>query len=430
MGTMSFESMWAPVLEWMGMSADDYNEVLPNWQNAGTDMIPMSVVYGNNTLSASQSNAMYGQEVFLRIKNSLIWLEDSYGEASYTSDPGDDDKETYLNHVWIIRSTGGSGLRTDVDPKDGQCIKYDDKIYIQSNRIDNQWLSGGRNDGNNDVKTRNIYEETNKRYHYEWIVASSKSIYGESQADPKSGECVGLRDNVYFRQMLVNKPDPALTYWGPTRRPSNNTLYLNDWDGDLDFNEGKPLCGMESKHDNGREDRLFALYKCSMKEGQQYRQTVGNAQTIALTNYDETFQLTCDQNKVMVGLYSHHDNGPEDRQWRATCVQYKDTYTDNCVSSPDNTEGYFNEYDATFDYKCPTGKVLTGLDSKHSNFNEDRKFKFTCGNIVPHRNRWLTGGGAWSDHSGFWTDVQSGDHRSGSVSSYYYKWSFEAHQNS
>merc|ERR1712076_150327 len=135
--TMSFESMWAPVLEWTGMSADDYDEVLPNWIFAGTEMIPKSDVYANSTMSAARAYAKYGHKMFLRIKDSLIWLEDSYGEAVYTSDPGSESKTTELNHVWIVRSEEGSGLRTDSDPKAGNCIKYGDKIYLQSNRVDN-----------------------------------------------------------------------------------------------------------------------------------------------------------------------------------------------------------------------------------------------------------------------------------------------------
>jgi len=44
---------------------------------------------------------------------------------------------------WIIRSEVGSDKRTDKDTKHGQPIKYNDIIYLQSNTLDNRYLSGG-----------------------------------------------------------------------------------------------------------------------------------------------------------------------------------------------------------------------------------------------------------------------------------------------
>lgn len=43
--------------------------------------------------------------------------------------------------------------------------------------------------------------------------------------------------------------------------------------------------------------------------------------------------------------------------------------------------GYVNDWDATFNYDCPSGKVITGVYAVHDNDKEDRRFKFTCSYI-------------------------------------------------
>ena len=43
--TMSFESMWSPVVEWLGVSTADFVDVFPNAVKAGTPMISKSAMY-------------------------------------------------------------------------------------------------------------------------------------------------------------------------------------------------------------------------------------------------------------------------------------------------------------------------------------------------------------------------------------------------
>ena len=39
---------------------------------------------------------------------------------------------------------------------------------------------------------------------------------------------------------------------------------------------------------------------------------------------------------------------------------------------------YVNDWDNTYNYSCPDGKVLVGVGSKHDNRKEDRRFRFQC----------------------------------------------------
>merc|ERR1740124_1798844 len=49
--------------------------------------------------------------------------------------------ETYR---WTVRSESGDGNIDDPDPKSGDCIAYNDKVFLQVNTINNMWLTGGR----------------------------------------------------------------------------------------------------------------------------------------------------------------------------------------------------------------------------------------------------------------------------------------------
>jgi len=58
------------------------------------------------------------------------------------------------SYEWIVRSSPGNGIRSDQDPNQGSCVKFGDKIYLQVNSLDNHWLTGGGDSGNAGVTTR------------------------------------------------------------------------------------------------------------------------------------------------------------------------------------------------------------------------------------------------------------------------------------
>ena len=159
--------------------------------------------------------------------------------------------------------------------------------------------------------------------------------------------------------------------------------YENDWDGRVQQNDGNPLCGMEAVHHNDHEDRKFQFRTCDIVES-QYAVKSGNDHVTDYTNYDAEFRLECEANKVLIGVESYHHNHYEDRRWRVTCRQFQDSRTENCVGFP-NT--YVNNWDARVSYTCPSGKVLTGIDSVHSNEAEDRRFRFKCCSLLIHKSR-------------------------------------------
>ena len=69
-----------------------------------------------------------------------------------------------------------------------------------------------------------------------------------------------------------------------------------------------------------------------------------------------------------VSNFSQHVNYYKDRVWNFEC---KDTFVSEpeCLWSP-----YVNDLDQEFSFKCPQNYVLTGVNSYHSNYYEDRRW--------------------------------------------------------
>ena len=82
---------------------------------------------------------------------------------------------------------------------------------------------------------------------------------------------------------------------------------------------------------------------------------------------------------------SEHHNGSEDRRFKFQC-----SFTDNTVTVLKPTwSAFLNNFDQPLDYTCPKGQVMVGQYSVHGNGVEDRRFKARCAEIKarpPHPN--------------------------------------------
>ena len=88
-------------------------------------------------------------------------------------DGGYEENTAGSTYQWTLRSESGNGNIDDQDPRNGECIAYNDIIFIQVNFIDNKWLTGARGGDSEGVLTRNCrdggYEESILST-YQWIV--------------------------------------------------------------------------------------------------------------------------------------------------------------------------------------------------------------------------------------------------------------------
>merc|ERR1711975_156727 len=80
------------------------------------------------------------------------------------------------------------------------------------------------------------------------------------------------------------------------------------------FAANQAIIGFTSYHSNHREDRRWKVL-CSTFHGVNIR---GDGWPGWQTNWDATWSLSCGH-KPMVGISSYHDNGKEDRRWRIRC---------------------------------------------------------------------------------------------------------------
>jgi Dermatopontin len=165
--------------------------------------------------------------------------------------------------------------------------------------------------------------------------------------------------------------------------PDLQTKWANNWDGQLDFSNGSPLCGMQSEYNSWHKDRRFKFRTCKLDEaGTDFVLKAGSQETFK-SWWNEPFMFLCDQDKVMTRLKSSTDSFYQDRRWQATCTHFKNTRTNSntCegfdIVAPSRGESD-NAVKEFFDFKCPVGKVLTGVFADHVTLAHDRTFKFRC----------------------------------------------------
>merc|ERR1712054_101196 len=109
---------------------------------------------------------------------------------------------------------------------------------------------------------------------------------------------------------------PLVTTFGANQRSHHWYGWINNWDHRFDFScpANQAIIGFTSYHSNHREDRRWKVL-CSTFHGVNIR---GDGWPGWQTNWDATWSLSCGH-KPMVGISSYHDNGKEDRRWRIRC---------------------------------------------------------------------------------------------------------------
>lgn len=85
------------------------------------------------------------------------------------------------------------------------------------------------------------------------------------------------------------------------------------------------ISGVHSYHDNGKEDRRWK-YNCCFVDGYCYD---GCQWTGYENEYDEYMDYTVTEGYYITGVKSKHDNGKEDRVW-----QYKECKLVKCSDLP------------------------------------------------------------------------------------------------
>merc|ERR1711959_398856 len=145
---------------------------------------------------------------------------------------------------------------------------------------------------------------------------------------------------------------------------------INGWDGHMNWhtNGHTYVSGLQSWHNNHREDRIFRPLVTNIGSTQHGRHITG-----FVNNMDGTFAYTCPTNKAIVGFYSYHNNGNEDRRWRFYCAHFH-----GVGFRAGGWPGWQTRMDAHFAIGCGTNPAI-GFSSYHDNGKEDRRWRIRCG---------------------------------------------------
>merc|ERR1712023_40008 len=150
--------------------------------------------------------------------------------------------------------------------------------------------------------------------------------------------------------------------------------WINNWDQPLNYVRGVGtnyyLSGSKGVHSNWYEDRRFQVINTRIGN------TVDHAQTTSEVNgWDAEFAYTCPSNTVITGLQSYHSNWYEDRRWKITCGRFKGMSVQASA-----WPGYQTKWDAEWGIGCGHNPMI-GIGGKHSNWYEDRLFRIRCGKL-------------------------------------------------
>jgi len=165
-------------------------------------------------------------------------------------------------------------------------------------------------------------------------------------------------------------------------KTNNETLskaYLNDWDGRFRWAcpYNRPISRIQSEHSSWYGDRRFD-YRCEAHPLLSVSSTTCRWTDGWINDYEESINYSCSGAGYVSGFESKHSNWYEDRKWKVKCCSGSGTCLTEC-----RTSGYVNGWEADMDYSVPDGKVITSVrTSEHSYWYEDRRWKFRSCKLV------------------------------------------------
>ncbi|GLD67223.1 uncharacterized protein AKAME5_001858100 [Lates japonicus] len=131
-----------------------------------------------------------------------------------------------------------------------------------------------------------------------------------------------------------------------------------EWDNELggvlsrQCPSGQALSGITSVHNDGKNDRLWAISCKAFKE----------RGTCRLSDYANSYcagmDFKCADNEVIAGAYSVHHSYYQDRRWRFYCCRVPGFVLFNCKEEPK-----INYWKENFSWAVPSSNFLTGVKS-------------------------------------------------------------------
>ncbi|XP_060605363.1 hemagglutinin/amebocyte aggregation factor-like [Ruditapes philippinarum] len=160
---------------------------------------------------------------------------------------------------------------------------------------------------------------------------------------------------------------------------------VNDYDGHMKFecaSRNQFISRVSSVHSNHREDRVFHM-SCRNFPINVAGLTPSCYWTGYINDWDKQMIFQCSGNGYIGGFQSDHHNRHEDRRWKVKCCNMKGIYLAGCNHTP-----WTNDWDNKQNFNVEPNRVMTGINSIHSNQKEDRLYRYmTCEPIRIKKDR-------------------------------------------
>ncbi|XP_052069112.1 dermatopontin-like [Mytilus californianus] len=150
--------------------------------------------------------------------------------------------------------------------------------------------------------------------------------------------------------------------------------WVNKFVEPVDFScpNGQALSVIHSEHNNYFEDRKWSL-GCRSTGG-QYDHCY--CTPFYVNDWDDFFNFQCSHYGFLTGIKSIHDNHFEDRRFRFKCCAISGKDLSQCQTT------FRNKFDQPNTVNVPTGSVVRGVSSTHSNYYEDRQYSWKICKLV------------------------------------------------
>ena len=95
--------------------------------------------------------------------------------------------------------------------------------------------------------------------------------------------------------------------------------------------------------------------------------------TTPYSDFDDHFYVDCGEDSFISSIDSFFSPRRGDRRFSYECHKYEGWSTGAC-----SWTDWVNDFDQEFDFACGDQEVMQGMDTYHSNFREDRRFRYKC----------------------------------------------------
>jgi len=155
---------------------------------------------------------------------------------------------------------------------------------------------------------------------------------------------------------------------------SRRTCFTNRYDENhsCKCQKGAKIRQIESRHSNAKEDRKWWLV-CEMFPG--IENTVSeHVEYNAFSRYREKISMSCAKNGYLTGMESHHSDKQEDREFKFFCAKSSSIKVYNCKEWRS-----LNDLDQHMNLVLASDEIISELESEYHSSHRDRKWRVkTC----------------------------------------------------